>query len=122
MLAFTKDTIPAISRSLDFFNVMTYDLMNRRDDVTKHHTGIELSLDSVNAYEERGVPCEKMNLGFAFYIKWYKTDPAGGCDKNAIGCKTALMEDPITGADLGKAGAFAWHDPIPEGVSASYKR
>ena len=122
MLAFTKDTIPAISRSLDFFNIMTYDLMNRRDDVTKHHTGIELSLDSINAYEELGVSCEKMNLGFAFYIKWYKTDPAGGCDKNVIGCKTALMEDPMTGADLGKAGAFAWHDPVPEEVSASYKR
>ena len=122
MLAFTNDTIPAISQSLNFFNVMTYDLMNRRDNVTKHHTGIELSLDSVNAYEERGVPCEKMNLGFAFYIKWYKTDPAGGCDKNPIGCKTALMEDPMTGADLGKAGAFAWHDPVPEEVSASYKR
>ena len=122
MLAFTKDTIPAISRSLDFFNVMTYDLMNRRDNVTKHHTGIELSRDSVNAYEERGVPCEKMNLGFAFYIKWYKTDPAGGCDRNPIGCKTTLMEDPMTGADLGKAGAFAWHDTVPEEVSASYKR
>ena len=122
MLAFTKDTIPAISQSLDFFNVMTYDLMNRRDNITKHHTGIELSMDSVNAYEERGVPCEKMNLGFAFYIKWFKTDPAGGCDKNAIGCKTALMEDPVTGADLGKAGASAWHDTIPEEVSASYKR
>ncbi|KAI9654458.1 MAG: hypothetical protein M1831_005424 [Alyxoria varia] len=122
MLAFTKDTIPNISRSLDFFNVMTYDLMNRRDNITKHHTGIDLSLDSVNAYEERGVPCEKMNLGFAFYIRWFKTDPAGGCDKNSVGCKTALMEDPATGADLGRAGAFAWHDPVPEDLSVSYAR
>ena len=122
MLAFTNDTIPAISQSLDFFNVMTYDLMNRRDNVTKHHTGIESSLDSISAYEERGLACEKMNLGFAFYIKWFKTDPAGGCDKNPVGCKTALMEDPVTGADLGKAGAFAWHDTVPEELSASYKR
>lgn len=122
MLAFTKTTIPAISASLDFFNVMTYDLMNRRDNITKHHTGIELSLTAINAYEERGVPAEKMNLGFAFYIKWYKTNPHGGCDVNPVGCKTTLMEDPLTGADLGQAGAFSWHDPVPAEVSVSYKR
>lgn len=122
MLAFTEVTIPAINQSLDFFSVMTYDLMNRRDGITKHHTGIASSLDSIDAYEEKGVPCSKMNLGFAFYVKWFKTDPAGRCDKNPIGCKTALMEDPVTGIDLGKAGAFAWHDSVPDELSASYKR
>lgn len=69
MLTFTKVKTPAISASLDFFNVMTYDLMNRRDNVTKHHTDIEQSLIAINAYEKRGVPDEKINLGFAFYIK-----------------------------------------------------
>ena len=122
MLAFTTTTIPAISASLDFFNVMTYDLMNRRDNVTKHHTGIELSLTAINTYEKRGVPAEKMNIGFAFYIKWFKTDPQGGCDVNPVGCRTALMEDPVTGADLGQAGAFSWHDPVPAEVSASFQR
>ena len=120
MLAFTKTRIPEISASLDFFNVMTYDLMNRRDNITKHHTGIELSLQAVEAYEENGIPTEKMNLGFAFYMKWYKTDPHGGCIKNPVGCKTVLMEDPLTGADLGQAGAFSWHDSVPKEVSASY--
>ncbi|KAL8951749.1 MAG: hypothetical protein Q9222_002299 [Ikaeria aurantiellina] len=122
MLAFTSDTIPTITSSLNFFNVMTYDLMNRRDNVTKHHTGIQLSLDAIDAYKERGVPYKRMNLGFAFYIKWFRTDPTVGCGEDAIGCKTALMEDPITGADLGKAGAFAWHDAVPEELLASYKR
>lgn len=122
MLAFTKTRIPAISASLDFFNVMTYDLMNRRDNITKHHTGIAQSLIAINTYEERGIPTNKMNLGFAFYIKWYKTDPQGGCDINPVGCKTTLMEDPLTGADLGRAGAFSWHEPVPAEVSASYKR
>lgn len=121
-MAFTKTKIPAISASLDFFNVMTYDLMNRRDNVTKHHTGIGASLTAIEAYEERGIPPEKMNLGFAFYIKWYKTDPHGGCDKTPVGCKTVLMEDPLTGADLGQAGAFSWHDLVPKEVAASYKR
>jgi GH18 family chitinase len=90
MLAFTKHTIPQIDSSLDFWNIMSYDLMNRRDNVTKHHTGIDLSLDSVDAYLEAGVPPEKANLGFAFYIKWFKTDPDGGCEKHPVGCKAAL--------------------------------
>ena len=102
---------------------MTYDLMNRRDTVTKHHTGIEQSLIAINAYEERGVPSHKMNLGFAFYVKWFKTDPhGGGCDVQPVGCNTTLMEDPITGADLGQAGAFSWHDQVPAEVFGSYNR
>ena len=32
------------------------------------------------------------------------------------------MEDPLTGADLGQAGAFSWHDLVPEELAASYKR
>lgn len=101
---------------------MTYDLMNRRDNVTKHHTGIEASLISIDTYEHRGMPLEKMNLGFAFYIKWFKTDPEGGCEKNPIGCRTVLMEDPVTGADLGQSGAFSWHDSVPAELSSSYER
>lgn len=122
MIAFTKTTVPQISASLDFFNVMTYDLMNRRDNITKHHTGITLSLAAINAYKELGLPTKRMNLGFAFYIKWYRTAPNSGCEHNPIGCKTALMEDPQTGADLGQAGAFSWHDPVPAELSASFNR
>lgn len=122
MLAFTKATIPAISASLDFFNVMIYDLMNRRDNVTKHYIDIAQSLAAINAYEERGIPTNKMNLGFAFHIKWYRTDPHGECDINSIGCKITLMEDPLTGADLSRADVFSWHESVSAEVSVLYKR
>ncbi|KAL2009863.1 hypothetical protein VTN00DRAFT_5670 [Thermoascus crustaceus] len=122
MIAFTEDTIPEIIPSVDFFNIMTYDLMNRRDNVTKHHTGIRLSLDAINRYLENGLPPEKANLGFAFYVKWFRTDPQGGCDRSPIGCKTVRMEDPSTGADLGHAGAFSWHDPVPSELSTSFEK
>jgi GH18 family chitinase len=122
MMAFTKDTIPRISASLDFFNIMTYDLMNRRDNITKHHTGIQLSLESINAYLENGVPANKANLGFGFYVKYFKTDPNAGCDENPIGCKTPLMEDPETGADLGQTGGFSWHDNVPSELSNSFEK
>jgi GH18 family chitinase len=122
MLAFTNDTIPKISASLDFFNIMTYDLMNRRDSVTRHHTGIDLSLDAIDAYLARGVPAEKANLGFAFYVKWFRADPEGGCDENPVGCKAALMEDPVTGRDLGRAGQFAWCDRVPSELEVSFQK
>ena len=122
MLAFTNDTIPKISSSLDFFNIMTYDLMNRRDNITKHHTGINNSLDAVDAYLENGVPAEKINLGFAFYVKWFKTAPDGGCDETPVGCKTALLEDPVTGGDMGRAGQFAWCDDIPVELEISFRK
>ncbi|KAL4804849.1 glycoside hydrolase superfamily [Aspergillus unguis] len=122
MLAFTKETMPAIDASIDFFNVMAYDLMNRRDTVTKHHTGLQASLDSVNAYLENGVQPDKINLGLAYYVKWFKTAHGPKCAENPIGCPAVLMEDPATGADLGQAGAFSWHDQVPSELAASFER
>jgi GH18 family chitinase len=94
--------------------------MNRRDTVTKHHTGVQNSLEAINAYTERGVPIEKANLGLAFYVKWYKTANNTDCHKKPIGCKTELMEDPTTGADLSNAGAFSWHDDVPTELLESF--
>ena len=122
MITFTKDTIPLIMESLDFLNIMTYDLMNRRDNITKHHTGIEASLDAISAYLDMGVPPAKANLGFAFYVKWFKTKPDAGCKEQPIGCETVQMEDPDTGADLGQAGAFSWHDSVPGDLKKSFAK
>lgn len=121
MLAFTGTTLPKIMESLDFINVMTYDLMNRRDNVTKHHTGLEASLEAIDAYLDGGVPPAKINLGLAFYVKWFKTLPGSGCHEHPIGCKTELMED-LAGGDLGKAGGFSWHDQVPEDRAVSFDR
>jgi GH18 family chitinase len=121
MLAFTADTVPQIMESLDFLNVMTYDLMNRRDTITKHHTGIQLSLDAIDAYAAAGAPADKINLGFAFYTKYFRIE-GKFCAADPIGCPTGLMEDPETGADLGKTGGFSWHDDVPEDVKASFEK
>lgn len=120
MLAFTKTSLPRILESVDFLNIMTYDLMNRRDNVTEHHTGIAASSEAIESYLENGLAPHRANLGFAFYIKWFKTDSEGGCLENPIGCGAALMEDPTTGGDLGRAGAFSWHDNVPSELSVSF--
>lgn len=123
MIAFTESTLPKIRQSVDFLNVMTYDLMNRRDDVTKHHSGTTESEYALHLYSGTGFHVANLNLGLAFYIKWFKTAGNETCDRlPAIGCRTELMEDPITGADLGKAGAFSWHDEVPHELAASFVR
>ena len=120
MLAFTAATVPKLLHELDFLNVMTYDMMNRRDNKTKHHTGIALSLTAVDAYIARGAPPSRINLGFAFYTKWFKTQD---CEPgHEVGCSTVLMEDPTTGADLGGSGGFSWHDPVPATEARSFDR
>lgn len=107
MLAFTKHTVPRINEAVDFVNVMTYDLINRRNTATTYHTGIVGSREGIQAYLDRGFQGERLNLGFAFYVKWFNTDPSqhqGG----PTGIRTVLLEDPDTGADLGQAGAIVW--------------
>ncbi|KAK0611076.1 glycoside hydrolase superfamily [Immersiella caudata] len=123
MVAFTHETVPRIMRHLDFLNVMTYDLMNRRDTVTKHHTGIQLSAGAVDAYINNGASPRDINLGFAFYTKYFKTDhEACASAESPVGCPTLLLEDPETGADLGRAGGFSWHDSVPSDVAESFER
>lgn len=121
MVAFTPSTIPRITQTLDMLNVMTYDLINRRDIVTKHHTSIKGSRDALQAYISRGAPSHKLNLGFAFYVKWFKTEKEDCARGNtAVGCKTLLLEDPVTGGDLGRAGGFSFHDQVPSELEDSF--
>jgi chitinase len=82
MIAYTKENGPKIWSSVDYINVssslsfndqslkesrltyfkvMSYDLMNRRDTVTKHHTSVVDSAEVVENYLAIGAPPEKMN-------------------------------------------------------------
>lgn len=120
-MAFTNSTVPRLVRSMDFINVMTYDLMNRRVNQVMHHSGVSESVASIRRYVSRGAPASMLNLGLGYYVKWFMTRP--GCDEDdPIGCPTQLMEDPDTGADLGKTSMFSWHDDVPSDVAASFSR
>lgn len=91
---------------------MTYDLMNRRMNETTHHTSVNGSLDSINTYMQRGLSPEKINLGFAFYAKWFSTQAGYKCT-TPTGCPTALLEnangsDPlVSGAVTFEASTYA---------------
>ncbi|KAK8064578.1 chitinase 18-4 [Apiospora phragmitis] len=134
-LAFTPATVPDIMASVDFLNVMTYDLMNRRDAATRHHTGVAGSLASLDFYLKAGAPAARLNLGFAFYVKYFRV-PSDACASSSngtsttstaaadplpgLGCPTGPMEDPETGADLGRTGGFSYHDRVPDDVAESF--
>lgn len=107
MIAFTEEQGPKIWPSVDFVDVMSYDLMNRRDNVTKHQSSVEGSLDTINNYSDIGLDADKMNLGFAYYAKWFTTDPKSDCDKDPIGCAVVPLENP-DGSDNGKSGVVTF--------------
>ncbi|KAJ5780424.1 hypothetical protein N7457_005584 [Penicillium paradoxum] len=106
-IAFTKQQGPKIFESVDMVNVMSYDLINRRDNVTDHHTGVQNSLDTINEYLAIGAAPEKLNLGFAYYAKWFTTAADSDCDENPLGCQLAQLEND-DGSDNGKSGALTF--------------
>ncbi|XWW92392.1 hypothetical protein V2A60_000315 [Cordyceps javanica] len=120
LMAFTDATVPKIAESVDFVNIMTYDLINRRDTAVQHHSGIADSRASVQRYLNRGLPRSKANFGLGYYVKWVMTEE---CRKGEVlGCPTQLLEDPETGEDLGRTAAFSWHDTVPSEVAESFAR
>ncbi|VUC33521.1 unnamed protein product [Clonostachys rosea] len=121
LIAFTTATLPRIIRAVDFINVMTYDMMNRRDTTVQHHSGIADSRDAIQRYVDRGAKPHQLNLGLGYYVKWFFT--TDGCNpSDPIGCPTLLLEDPETGADLGRTGGFSYHDETPSDVVDSFQR
>ena len=82
MIAYTKENGPKIWPSVDYINasscpltpfiavkhvrltrtqVMNYDLMNRRDNVTKHHSSVAGSEATIKNYLAIGAPPKKIN-------------------------------------------------------------
>ncbi|OAR05642.1 hypothetical protein LLEC1_07860 [Akanthomyces lecanii] len=120
LMAFTADTVPKIVDQVDFINIMTYDLINRRDNVVRHHSGIADSMAAMQRYFDRGLPRSMANLGLGYYVKWVMTEE---CSKgNLLGCPTQQLEDPETGGDLGRTAAFSWHDAVPAELGESFSK
>ncbi|KAK4193241.1 chitinase 1 [Podospora australis] len=121
MMGYTKETVQQINKAVDFVNVMTYDLMNRRDSVTTHHTSVAGSLTSIKTYLALGFPAKKLNLGFAFYAKWFLTAEGKTCD-TPTGCPTEVLEAE-DGTDTGKSGAVTFEAsnfaPVPVDLTES---
>lgn len=103
-----------------FFNIMAYDLTNRADAQTGHHTSVSASLAAVQRYLDWGYPGAQLNLGFALYAKHFRTAGGAVCATAAaggggVGCamETAQTAD---GADTQTSGwlTFEWKNLVDQ--------
>ncbi|KAJ4317226.1 hypothetical protein N0V84_007445 [Fusarium piperis] len=106
MIAYTYEQVPKINAVVDFVNIMTYDFMSRRDSVTAHHSSYEGAARAVDNYISRGFAPSKLNLGFAFYAKWFATKKGVECS-GPTGCPTELLE-AADGSDTGNSGTITF--------------
>ncbi|KAL1850957.1 hypothetical protein Daus18300_012748 [Diaporthe australafricana] len=108
MGAFTPTVCQAVVPHIDFVNVMSYDLMNRRSSLTQHHASVAGCKQSMNAYVKNGIPPAKLNLGFPFYAKWFTLQAGTKCD-NPVGCSVGAFEN-ADGSDNGLSGLFTFEN------------
>ncbi|KAF7542447.1 hypothetical protein G7Z17_g11554 [Cylindrodendrum hubeiense] len=106
MIAYTAKQVRKINKVVDFVNVMTYDLMNRRDTVTTHHVSVEGTIKAIDTYIARGFYPSKLVGGIPFYAKFFTTKKGVECT-TPTGCPTELLE-AADGSDTGLSGALTF--------------
>ena len=90
--------------------------MNRRDTVTKHHSSAIDAENSIKDYLAMGAPPSKLNLGFAYYAKYFTTQ--GDCSGSPLNCPIVLAED-AQGKDTLTSGAWTFERSRMRPVDAS---
>ncbi|KAG7424300.1 Cytochrome P450 monooxygenase BOA3 [Fusarium oxysporum f. sp. raphani] len=106
MVAYTSSEVPHVNDSVDCVNVMTYDLMNRRDHTTTHRTSILGPVSAIDKYISLDFPASKLVAGIPSYVKWFTTKKGYTCTQ-PIGCPTERLEEP-DGSDTGKSGSMTF--------------
>ncbi|KAL7626347.1 hypothetical protein AAE478_003119 [Parahypoxylon ruwenzoriense] len=107
MIAYTCSQAPSIFAAVDMVNVMTFDMAGRRDTATAHHSSLAGSLAAVRRYMELGLPPAKINLGLAYYAKFFRTAPNATCADTPVGCPIVRAEND-DGSDAGTSGAVTF--------------
>ncbi|KAI2642543.1 carbohydrate-binding module family 18 protein [Xylaria nigripes] len=93
--------------NVEFITVMAYDYVNRVSNATGHHTDVEGTKAAVKRYLDLGINPEQINLGFAFYAKYFQVN--GTCDSSMlpIGCPIMLAQSE-NGTDLYTSGVLTY--------------
>jgi chitinase len=108
MSAFTNGTkTQTIWDVIDFITVMAYDLVNRASTLTGHHTDVEGSRMAVQRYMDLGLAADKINLGFAFYAKYFQTKGTCANSSLPVGCPILEAQD-ADGTDTYTSGVLTF--------------
>ncbi|KAI5299158.1 hypothetical protein KEM56_003473 [Ascosphaera pollenicola] len=106
MLAYNKQTAKSIFDEVDYVNIMSYDLTNRRSKATGHLSSVKGSLESAKNYIDLGLDPKKANLGFPFYAEFYKMLP--NCtNANGLNCPIQAAEN-ADGSDAKTSGVLTF--------------
>ena len=110
MIAYNMtDVTSGLDKTLDFWNLMLYDYLNRRDNVTNYHAGAAVIEQNLNIWHgELGIKSEKLNLGYPMYAKWFRIQ--GSCTSDPpIGCPMGNEYEDAQGEDSGDSGTVTFN-------------
>lgn len=114
-LAYDEDAMKEIDKVVDFWNIMSYDAMNRRSETTSHHAGGGVIDNTIKIYS-RGVNPKKMNFGYPMYGKYFDMAavPKDACSAaKPIGCKIPKGAfESTTGVDTGMSGVLFFNNDL----------
>lgn len=108
--------IPALGRSLDFINVMTYDFHGKWNSVTGHNSPLHKGLASYDRnlflnceyamkyWKDNGAPSRKLIMGFPAYGRTFKLST----EKTGVGAPVSGAGSP--GAYTHEAGVLAYFE------------
>ncbi|KAI8626954.1 carbohydrate-binding module family 18 protein [Xylariaceae sp. FL1651] len=91
--------------AVDFVTIMAYDFVNRASNVTGHHTDVNGTKEAVRRYTDLGLDSEKINLGFAFYAKYFELKE--DCATPPVGCAIVEAQNP-DGTDTYASGVLTF--------------
>lgn len=115
---YSEDRAAVVWLLVDWVNIMTYDVMCRRDTIAKYHTDVKNSIKTIDHFVKKlHLDPKKINLGFTMYAKYFTIDTTEPCD-TGLGCSTKLLETS-DGAGKGKTGFVSFEAENYETMSSN---
>jgi chitinase len=116
-LAYPADKLQQMDPSVDFWNLMSYDHLNRRDNVTDFQAGGDVVADNLATFESRGIALSKINVGFPMYTKYFQLAPGACTESNPIGCPMTVVLENSVGGDTGNSGSLTFNSALNTNAS-----
>ncbi|ORX34775.1 glycoside hydrolase superfamily [Kockovaella imperatae] len=103
------DIVSGLDATVDYWKLMTYDFMNRRDNVSTYHAGLPVVDDSFDIYStQKHIDPKKIVVGFPMYAKWFYASST--CMTSPpLNCNMGMEYEFPNGTDTGYSGTAVWN-------------